>query len=346
MALNTKILATLLLLAIGAVLVYTVFTIGTIVALFLLSLLFAFILAPAVNWFESLGINRALSAFAIFALFFGGIAAAVYFLSPFIFDEVSRMKEIITVGQLRRGIHDVEAFVSKNLSFLPSGRRMHVAPKVEEWIGMLFDNLLNIAGSLVGMVLFVTMTLISTFFLLKDARSLKKTLIELVPNRLFEMALNIIQKTEWSLGAYLRGILLDSITIGIVTTFALWMIDLPYYFIIGGFASMANLVPYLGPPSAAIIASFVSVLTTGSFDQVPLILCVFVVIRLLDDAIVQPFTISKSVRLHPVIIIFALLVGGQLFGIMGMLFAVPTAGVLKVVGSEFLAGMRRYRVST
>ena len=346
MPLNTKILATLLVIAIGAVLVYTVFTIGAIVALFLLSLLFAFILAPAVNWIESLGIPRSVAALAIFALFFGGIAAAVYFLSPFIVDEVSHMKEIVTVGQVRRGIRDVETFLTRNLSFLQGGRRLHVTPKVEEWIGMLLDNVINIAGSLVGIVLFAVMMLISTLFLLKDARSLKKALVELVPNRLFEVALNIVQKIEWSLGAYLRGILLDSLSIGIITTFALWMIDLPYYFIIGGFAALANLVPYLGPPVAAITASFVSVLTTGNFEQVPLILFVFVIIRLFDDAVVQPLTISKSVRLHPVIIIFALLVGGTLFGIIGMLFAVPTVGVLKVVATEFAAGMRRYRPST
>ncbi|MBL0175289.1 MAG: AI-2E family transporter [Ignavibacteria bacterium] len=345
MSLNTKILALLLVLAIGAVLVYTVFTIGTIVALFLMSLLFAFILAPAVNWIEGKGIARGIAAFIIFSLFFGGIAVAVYFLSPFIFDEVSHLQEVISVGQLRKGIRDVEVFLSRQLAFL-GVRRMQVAPKVTEWVSLLFDNILNIASSLAGIVLFAVMMLISTFFLLKDARNLKKSLVEYVPNRLFEVALNIMHKIEWSLGAYLRGILVDSLTIGIVTTFALWLIDLPYYFIIGGFAAMANLVPYLGPPSAAFTASFVSVVTTGSFRQVPLILFVFVVIRLLDDAIVQPLTISKSVRLHPVIIIFALLVGGQLFGIVGMFFAVPTVGVLKVIIGEFSAGLQRYRPST
>ena len=65
----------------------------------------------------------------------------------------------------------------------------------------------------------------------------------------------------------------------------------------------------------------------------------------LDDSIIQPLTISKSVRLHPVIIIFALLIGGQLFGIIGMLFAVPTVGVLKVITTEFSAGLKRYRPS-
>jgi predicted PurR-regulated permease PerM len=91
------------------------------------------------------------------------------------------------------------------------------------------------------------------------------------------------------------------------------------------------------------VASSISVITLGDFGQVPLILVTFTLIRLLDDSIVQPLTISQSVKLHPLTIIFTILIGGQLFGILGMLFAVPIAGVVKVVASELYFGLKRYR---
>ncbi len=341
MTTDTKILTLLLLIAVGAVAVYTVFTIGAIVAMFMLSMLFAFILAPAVNWLEGKGLPRTVAALIMFSAALGALTLVVYILAPFIYDELVRIQDMVTTRQLRTGVRDTERFLSKQLSFL-GVRRLHVAPKVEEWMGALFDNILNIASSLVGVLLFVVMTLISTFFLLKDMRSIKKNLIALVPNRFFEVSLSVFDKIDWSLGAYLRGILLDASIIGIISTLALWAFGIPSFVLIGLVAAAANLVPYLGPPTAALVASVITVATNNSFDQVPIILVIFSGIRLLDDSVIQPLTISQSVRLHPVIIIFAILIGGQLFGILGMLFAVPVVGVIKVVLSEMMKGLRRY----
>lgn len=342
MSANTKILILLFLFVLFGGLLYTLFTIGAIIAIFLLAMLFAFILAPAVDFCESIGVPRGLGAALVFLTFFGGIGIALYIVTPFVYAEITSIQEIISIGQLRRGIRAVETFFSRNLAFL-GVRRLQIAPAVESGMTSLFSNILNIASGLVGLILFVVMMLISTFFLLKDGRGIKKALIALVPNRFFEMALSILHKIDWSLGAYLRGILLDAFVIGCVTTFAMWMIDLPNYVLVGVVAGFANLVPYLGPPTAALVASFISVVTTTEFEQVPLILFVFVVIRLFDDSIVQPLTISQSVQQHPLIIIFAILIGGQLFGIIGMLFAVPVFGVLKVVLSEFYYGVQRFR---
>ncbi|MDH7514776.1 MAG: AI-2E family transporter [Bacteroidota bacterium] len=340
----TRILVVLLIIALGGVLLYTMFTIGAIVALFLLSLLFAFILAPAVNAVERLHIPRTPAVLIVFTLFFGGLAFLVSIIAPFILSEIMHLQEIVSVGQMRRAVRDIEVFITRRLSFF-GVRRLTLAPKVEEWVGVALDNVVNIASGVVGLVLFVVMLLISTFFLLKDARSLKKSLVRMMPNGFFETSLTILYKIERAIGDYLRGILLDAASIAVITTFALWLIDLPYYFLVGLFAGFANLVPYLGPPTAAVVAAFISIVDTGRFDQVPLIAFVFIVIRLFDDAVVQPLTISRSVRQHPLVIIFVLLIGGQLFGIIGMLFAVPVVGVIRVLGTEILAGVSASRSS-
>lgn len=338
---STRILAGLLLLALAAVLAYTLFTIGSIVALFLLAVLFAFIISPAVSLMERYGVPRTVAASVAFVLFFGCVGIALYLISPFLYDEFAQIREIVSVGELRKGVRLTERFLTRNLAFLGVGK-MSIGPIVADWVSALFDNVFSIASSLVGLLLFVVMMLISTFFLLKDARVLKKSIIAVVPNRFFEMAMSVLHKIEWSLGAYLRGILLDAFIIGVLSTVALWMIGVPNFFLIGIIAGCANLVPYLGPPTAALIAAVVSVVTTNSLSQVPLIIFVFSVIRLFDDSVVQPLTISQSVRLHPLIIIFALLIGGQLFGIIGMLFAVPFVGVMKVILSEVYHGLERY----
>ena len=339
---NTKILIVLLLLALTALLALTVYTIGAIVAMFLLAMLFAFVITPAVDWLESHGLHRSLASTLMFLLSLGAFAVVVYFLSPLLYDQVLALQERVSFGEMRKSIPQLEDELLRNLSFL-GVQKLGLTGKIESLVSTLFDNILNIASGLVGLVIFVVMTLISTFFLLKDGRKLKKSLIEIVPNQFFEMSMSILHKIDWSLGAYLRGILMDAFIIGLITTFAMWLLGVPNYILIGLVAALANMVPYLGPPTAALTASTISVITLSTFAQVPLILVTFALIRLLDDSIVQPLTISQSVKLHPLTIIFTILIGAQLFGLFGMLFAVPVTGVVKVVASELYFGLKRYR---
>jgi predicted PurR-regulated permease PerM len=339
---NTKILIVLLLLIVGALLALTVYTIGSIVAIFLLAMLFAFVIAPAVDWLESHGMPRLLASTIMFFVSLGAFIVVAYFLSPLLYDQVMVLQERVSFGEMRKSLPQFEKQLVRSLSFL-GVRDLHLTTKIEDFISALFDNVLNIASGIVGLMIFVVMTLISTFFLIKDGRKLKKSLIEVVPNQFFEMSLSILHKIDWSLGAYLRGILLDAFVIGLVTTFAMWLLDIPNFYLIGMVAAFANLVPYLGPPTAALVASTISIITLGTFEQVPLILITFTLIRLLDDSLIQPLTISQSVKLHPLTIIFTILIGGQLFGIIGMLFAVPVAGVMKVVAWELYSGLKRYR---
>jgi predicted PurR-regulated permease PerM len=278
----------------------------------------------------------------MFLLSLGAFGLVFYVISPLVYEQLLSLQERVSFGEMRKSIPRLERELVRYLSFL-GVRKLHLTTKIEDLVSTVFDNVLNIASGLVGIVIFVVMTLISTFFLLKDGRKLKKSLIEIVPNQFFEMSLSIVHKIDWSLGAYLRGILMDAFVIGLLTTFAMWLLDVPNFVLIGLVAAFANLVPYLGPPTAALTASTISVITLGTFTQVPLILVTFTLIRLLDDSVVQPLTISQSVKLHPLTIIFTILIGAQLFGLFGMLFAVPVAGVVKVVASELFLGLKRYR---
>ncbi len=339
---NTKLLLVFLLLAFGVVTVLFISAVFTIISLLLLSILFAFILTPAVNNLESKGFPRLWGTILIFILFFGAIGVGIYFLAPPVADQAGAIQQKISIGSVRTAIKDIDTFFNKRFVFI-GVKRWHITPKIEEWLSVIFDNIINIATGIVGFIMFSLLLLFTTFFLLKDGPTLKKGIISVVPNRFFEMTLSVFDKINWSLGAYLRGILIDAFIIGCITTFALWLIDVPNFLLIGIFAGVCNVIPYLGPPSGALMASIVSVISIGTFTQIPLILFVFTAIRVLDDFVVQPFTISKSVRMHPLTVIFAILIGAQLYGIIGMLFAVPIAGVLKVFLSEFYFGLQRYR---
>jgi predicted PurR-regulated permease PerM len=182
------------------------------------------------------------------------------------------------------------------------------------------------------------------FFFLKESRELKKLIVQAMPNRWFEMALSLIHKISLQLGRFIRGQLLDSAIVGLMITIALLILDLRYAIFIGILAGLANMIPYLGPIVGGIPAVLVSVMDNGDFSGVPSIILAFALIKIIDDVIVQPLVVSKSVELHPVLVILAIVAGGNLGGVFGMIIAVPLTSIVKVTISILYWGFTHYYI--
>ena len=171
------------------------------------------------------------------------------------------------------------------------------------------------------------------------------TLIERVPNRYFEMTLNVMHKIRRQLVGYLKGWILDSFIIGLLSILGLSILGVHYSVIIGIIAGIANLVPYLGPIVGAGLAIVVSLTQQGDFGMVGPIIIMSVIIRMIDDFIVQPLCFAKSVDMHPLTVILLLLIGHQMMGVGGMLLAIPLATIIKVSAIESFWGLKNYRIT-
>ena len=183
-----------------------------------------------------------------------------------------------------------------------------------------------------------------TFFLLKDGRDMKKLFISYIPNRYFEMSLNVLHKMDLQLGGYLRGQFIEAFVVGALAIFALWLLGIKYFILIGLFAGMANLIPYVGPVAGAVPAIVVALTNGANIEVIAYIILAFIIIQLIDNVVMQPLVLSKSVNLHPLVIVIAILIGGNFFGVLGMFLAVPAAGILKVTSSEIYNGIRKFNI--
>jgi predicted PurR-regulated permease PerM len=181
------------------------------------------------------------------------------------------------------------------------------------------------------------------FFILKDGRIFKKYFISLVPNRYFEFTLDLMYKMEIQLGNYLRGQFIDAVVFGVLATATLWALNVPYFVVIGCFAGLANLIPFVGPLVGALAALIAVVLEQGDITRGAYVILAFAILKLVDDFVIQPLAIGRHVDLHPMVVAIAIIVGGHLFGILGMLLVVPCLGFLKVVLEESIDTYRRYR---
>jgi predicted PurR-regulated permease PerM len=159
------------------------------------------------------------------------------------------------------------------------------------------------------------------------------------------MTLNVLNRMEKDLVGYLRGWILDSIIIGLLSVVGYMIIGVDYPFFIGAVAGVANLVPYLGPIVGAVPAFLVTLTQYGDFQMaLPIVVLTFA-IQMIDNTIVQPICFSKTVDMHPVTVIFVLLIGNTLMGVAGMILAIPLATILKATAVETYWGLSHYRIT-
>lgn len=336
-----KLFKAVVLLVLVAAFVFFIASIGGLVKLLIIAALLAYIIDPVASFLESRWMSRTSATAAIFITIILLTAVVLFLVLPLLSSQITSVQESLSSGRADIFIGKVEQVIAGKLSFLGIGNldlagRVHKATAgIAAWI---FSHALDVVSLITDMVLIPFVV----FFLLKDGRAFKKQFISIVPNRYFEFALNLLYKMDLQLGNYLRGQFLDAVIMGILSTFALWLIGVKYFFLFGAFAGIANLVPYLGPVAGAALAIAVSTFETGDLAMAAYIALAFTLVKLTDDALIQPLIVAKSVDMHPMLVLLAVIIGGRFFGVLGMLLSVPVTGFAKIAIQEGITTFRKY----
>jgi predicted PurR-regulated permease PerM len=154
----------------------------------------------------------------------------------------------------------------------------------------------------------------------------------------------ILKRVSLQLGRFVRGWIFDATFVGIAIGFGFYFIGLPNALPLGVIAGIGHLIPYFGPVIGGIPAIVLSIMQTGDLSQVPLIMTIVALTYTLDNGFVQPYVFSKSVGMHPIVIILIIIIGSELFGLIGMLLAVPTATVIKTAATEIYFAYKNYSI--
>ena len=235
------------------------------------------------------------------------------------------------------------------VSYIPENvaEDLDISALIKEHGGTLAEKLLGgtteVLGGVFSGITFAVIVPCVAFFMLKEGNRITRGLIELVPNSYFELCLNLLHQINGQIGGYIRGLILATTVVGTLSVSGLLVIGVPYALPVGILAGLANMIPFLGPLIGILSASVVALATGGGLEMVGHVVIVFAMIQLIDNVLIQPVVLAKSVDLHPLIVFFVVLAGGQLMGLMGMLIAVPMTGIFKVSGQSILEGIKRYR---
>ena len=208
----------------------------------------------------------------------------------------------------------------------------------------LFTEIVSGTGSLI-MGVFIILFL--TYYFLIDNNFMKEIIVNLTPKEHIETMEQVLHDSKFLLVRYFHGILIE---VGIMITIeatGLLIFGVPNAILIGFLGGLMNIIPYLGPIIGALIGitlASLSVLGVGDYDSLMMtiftVLAVFAGANMVDNFILQPQIYSKSVKAHPVEIFLAIIVGGKIAGIVGMILAIPTYTVIKVIARQFMQRMK------
>ncbi len=311
----------------------------------------AYLLRPLVDRIQALGLGRVPAILLSFVGLLGAVAVVVTSVLPFITRQVQDLSQLITVdtavyvanlieAQVRDIVPLEQGALEENVRQL--ARSLMQGDLVEGQ--QVAETVSSVVAVFTNIVYAVVIVPFVTFFLLKDELKIRRSLLHLVPNRYFEVTLSILAKVEVNIGRYFRALLVQGTAIAVISSVLLWIVGLRGAIAIGIFTGLANTIPYFGPFLGFLAGTLVGIAQTGDASLVPGVAVAMALTQLADNVLLQPLIFSRAAQTHPLVILFVVLVGAQLGGLVGMLVAIPVTTTVRVIVEQLLWSLRNYRI--
>lgn len=202
--------------------------------------------------------------------------------------------------------------------------------------GEVTKNALHTVVSVVTFIAIFIIVPIATIYMMMDTGRFRRAFLNLIPPQSRPKTIEVLSEMHDVVGGYIRGQLLVAVIVGILMTALLSGLRVPYAAALGMFGGLLEIIPYAGAIVGGAIAAIAALLSNGPLNAGFVVLGL-IVINQLEGHVLAPFVVGESVKLRPLTILLALLTGAELFGILGMLVAVPVVGIIKVLITNFLA---------
>ncbi|MGB8002347.1 MAG: AI-2E family transporter [Anaerobacillus sp.] len=297
---------------------------------FLIASLITYLLHPIIEKIHKEGLPRAIAVLLIYFLFFGWAGYAIFKRVPHIVKQSIELMENVPMfmDMYRDAVHHTYDYTS------------NLPPALQEKIDQVFQDVENSVNHTLTLAVLLAKKLLSSFFvimiipfivfyLLKDFENLKKTTWKITPPKWREPGKELLVRIDESLGNYIRGQFFVITILGVLAALGFWLIKLPYAILLGLIVGVTDIIPYFGPFLGAAPALLIA--STVSVKMAIITVVVIVVLQFIESNILSPYIVGKSLHIHPVIIIFGLLAGGEIAGVIGLILAVPVLAVLKAL---------------
>ena len=328
--------------------------IATILVPFAIALILAYIFDPVVTFLEKKGWSRSKGSLLLIASLLLGFIIILLFVIPALAQEITGFvsqipqiqTKIIEIFNMLKNLKGTN--VPEQFKWIQKISEYEIPPefqdlgnslikKVEESIPQVankawsfltgaFSSILQFILSILSLIIIPVLT----FYMLKEMNNIKDFAIDLVPAKNRKFVISICHDINIALSIFLRGQLLIASIVGILTAIGLFFIGIKFSLLIGLLAGASNVVPYLGGIVTVSTSILMALFTENPVVSIILVIALSSGISFLENSFLSPKILGESLELNPLLIMLAILIGGQLYSFWGMLLAIPFTCVLKV----------------
>ena len=300
---------------------------------FIYALVVAYLLDPFVKMLEKKKIKRIWAILIVFLIIFSVLAIIFATFLPSLIGEVKSF--IDNIPSIFESVKKaIENFQLNGFEFLPQEVRDFIdldkqISNISKNVEGFFNGLVGFLVQSTGTIFDLIMTPLITFYYLKDKEKIKDLILKASPIRYREFVKRVGRDVDKVLGGFIKGQLTVAAFVGILMGIGSLIIGIPYALTIGLLAAITNIIPYFGPWLGGILP------TVLAFIERPIMtlwaIGLIVVVQQIESTLITPRIMSKSVGIHPLLIIFSVLFFGSLFGIIGMILGVPMMATLLLI---------------
>ncbi|SFK68655.1 Predicted PurR-regulated permease PerM [Paenibacillus sp. 1_12] len=300
-----------------------------ILAPFMIAMIISYVLNPVVSLLNARKVPRTVAVLLIYAVFIVSTTVILMNLIPMFINQLNEFNEHIPQLEMKaQGVVDT----MNSLQFVPDTIRTGIDKslvKMENGISLAISKYIDGIGNTINMIFIAFIVPFLAFYMLKDFQLIEKTVLATVPKAKRKQVFKLLVDIDTALGNYIRGQFLVCIIIGVLAYLGYWLVGMPYALLLACLVAVFNIIPYLGPFFGA--APAIIMASTISLKMVLMVAVVNTVCQILEGNVISPQVVGRSLKMHPLLIIFALLAGGELAGVIGLILAVPLFAVIKVI---------------
>lgn len=339
------ILRALIIVLFSAIGIYFLYQIQSVLLYIIVSLILTLIGNPFLDFFKKrLKFSHILATTATIIIFIAAIFGIIILFVPLITSQ-SQNLSLLNTKQIESNaievLNQINVFLESH--HINSKKILNESSFTSKLNFSIIPNFLNsILGTVSSFGMGLASVMFITFFFLKDRVHFIIGLKKLIPDSHEDQILNSLEKINHLLSRYFIGILTQLFIVFILYLIVLIVFGVPNAIIIAFLCAVLNIIPYIGPLIASMLAGILTMISHlgGNFqsDILPATIYVLIgfwIVQIIDNNLSQPIIFSKSVSSHPLEIFLVILIAGFLFGILGMVIAVPLYTILKVIGKEF-----------
>ena len=320
---------TILKVALAGVLFYLLFLVRDVVIWFFFALIISVLFEPAVKFLKMLRVPRVMAVIFIYLTFFSVLASAIYFTAPLFITEIKQFSQLVphyfeAISPIFKELK-IEALQSVE-SFTQA-----ITGSLEKISSSIFDALSTFFGGVASAFFIISIA----FFLSLEENGFEKVLRLLSPKRYENYILVIFNRCQTKVSGWFGARILACLFVAIASFVVFFLFKVEYAFILAFLAGILNFIPFLGPIiTAGLLLLFVGI--ADSWVRALIIIVAFIVIQQVENYIISPILTKKFVGLPPALVLISIIVGGQIFGFLGAIFAIPVFGILYEFIKEFL----------